>query len=83
MVTKVALVTGAGSGIGRAAAVALAGDGCSIGALGRTASELEDVVRQIEASGHNAIALETDISSEDQMRFFLAQLQHKVVSLIF
>ncbi|KQT01704.1 MULTISPECIES: SDR family oxidoreductase [unclassified Rhizobium] len=68
MAIKVALVTGAGSGIGRAAAVALAAEGYSIGALGRTTSELEDVVRQIEASGRNAIALEADISNEDQMR---------------
>ncbi|WP_075293292.1 SDR family oxidoreductase [Pararhizobium arenae] len=67
MATNVALVTGAGSGIGRAAAVALAAEGYSIGALGRTASELEDVVRQIEASGRNAIPLEADISNEDQM----------------
>ena len=38
---KVALVTGAGSGIGRASAIALAKDSYVIGALGHTADELE------------------------------------------
>ncbi len=74
MAINVALVTGAGSGIGRAAAVALAAEGYSIGALGRTTSELEDVVRQIEASGRNAIPLEADISNEDQMRIAVDDL---------
>ena len=67
MATKVALVTGAGSGIGRAAALALATEGYLLGALGRSADELRDVGGQIEASGGEAVALTADISNEEQM----------------
>ena len=48
---KVALVTGAGSGIGRASAIALAKDGYVIGALGHTADELEKLVADLEKVG--------------------------------
>lgn len=68
MVTRVGLVTGAGSGIGRASALALAADGYAVGALGHSGAELANVVRQIEAQGHEALLLEADISDEVQMR---------------
>jgi NAD(P)-dependent dehydrogenase (short-subunit alcohol dehydrogenase family) len=74
MAKKVALVTGAGSGIGRAAAVALATEGYSVGALGRSADELEEVAGEIEASGNEAIALVADISDEQKMRDAVEQL---------
>ena len=48
LVGKVALVTGAGAGIGRAAAERLAGSGARVGLLGRTASDLEEVAQVIE-----------------------------------
>lgn len=68
MVTRVGLVTGAGSGIGRASALALAADGYAVGALGHSGAELVSVVRQIEAEGHEALLLGADISDEVQMR---------------
>lgn len=64
---KVALVTGAGSGIGRAAALALAKDGYSIGALGRTKDELDAVVDELKSMGSDAVTLVADVSLEDQM----------------
>src|SRR5947207_3341076 len=74
MVTRVALVTGAGSGIGRASAFALAAEGCAIGALGHSEDELADVVRHIKAEGHDAVLLNADISDESQMRAAVAIL---------
>lgn len=65
---KVALVTGGGSGIGRASALALAADGAAIGVLGRTGDEVKRTADEIVASGGQAIALVADISVEQEMR---------------
>ena len=59
---KVALVTGAGSGIGEAAAKKLAAAGALVAALGRTDDELTDVVNEMRSSGSQAISLVADIS---------------------
>ena len=66
--TQVALVTGAGSGIGKAAALKLAGAGAKVGVLGRTRSEIDQTAFEIEQSGGEAIALEADVSDETDMR---------------
>ncbi len=58
----VALVTGAGSGIGRAAAVHLAAHGAKVAALGRTEDELAETVDTIKRAGGEALALIADIS---------------------
>lgn len=49
---RIILVTGAGSGIGRAAAKAYAAHGATVILLGRTVSKLEEVYDEIEAAGH-------------------------------
>jgi NAD(P)-dependent dehydrogenase (short-subunit alcohol dehydrogenase family) len=64
---KVALVTGAGSGIGEATAILFAEEGAKVGCLGRTADELEKVVSNIESKGGEAIPLVADISIPDEM----------------
>jgi NAD(P)-dependent dehydrogenase (short-subunit alcohol dehydrogenase family) len=68
MTDKVALVTGAGSGIGKASALLLSSHGYAIGALGHTQEEIDATVRDIEANGGRAIALLADIASETEMR---------------
>ncbi|MCA1444185.1 SDR family oxidoreductase [Ensifer sp. IC4062] len=66
--SSVALVTGAGSGIGRATALALAADGMKVGLLGRTRPPLEDCASTIGAAGGEALVLEADVADELAMR---------------
>lgn len=72
---KVALVTGAGSGIGRASALALAKDGYVIGALGHTSDELDKLVADIDAQGGKAVTLVADVADE-------AGMEQAVIKLI-
>ena len=65
---RVALVTGAGSGIGKAAAIALARQGARVGLLGRTAPELEQTERKIRAQGGEGRVLLADIAQPEQVR---------------
>lgn len=67
MTDKKALVTGAGSGIGRATAIALAAAGAKVALLGRTQDELLEVLSEIggEDAGHQLLL--ADISDEAQM----------------
>jgi NAD(P)-dependent dehydrogenase (short-subunit alcohol dehydrogenase family) len=71
---RVALVTGAGSGIGKAAALLLAKEGAKIGALGRTQDELKDTVTQIQNAGGEAIPMAADISQPNEMQQAVQQL---------
>lgn len=71
---KVALVTGAGSGIGRAAAELLAQQGAKVGLLGRTAEELAEVEQGITAAGGEAMSLVADISHAQEMETAVQQL---------
>ncbi|MGI2033374.1 SDR family oxidoreductase [Rhizobium panacihumi] len=72
--SKVALVTGAGSGIGKAVAIALAGQGVKVGLLGHTRSEIEKTASTISKSGGEALVLEADVASETDMRRAVEEL---------
>ena len=61
---KTALVTGGGTGIGRAAALGLAAEGCTVTVAGRTAATLEDTVCAIEAIGGTARYAVCDVTIE-------------------
>lgn len=65
---KTVLVTGAGSGLGRAIALAFAAEDASVIAAGRTASSLEETVRLIEAAGGTAAAITADVTDSDRLR---------------
>lgn len=68
LVGKVALVTGAGSGIGKAAAKLMAKEGAKVAILGRSEDELEKTLAEIESSGGTAISVIGDISQPEQMQ---------------
>lgn len=59
---KRALVTGAGRGIGRAIALALAKSGVDVAVVARTSSELQSLEKEIRASGRACLMLEADLS---------------------
>ena len=65
---RLTLVTGAGSGIGRAAALRLARAGADVALLSRTREELAEVAAEIEQMGRKALVLVADTSSEAQMQ---------------
>jgi NADP-dependent 3-hydroxy acid dehydrogenase YdfG len=65
---KVALVTGASSGIGEGAALALAEAGAIVAVSGRRKERLDSVVARIEAAGGKGLALPGDVSVEEQAR---------------
>lgn len=65
---KVALVTGAGSGIGKAAAELMAKEGAKVALLGRSEDELNKTLSQIQSNGGAAIPLLADISQPEQMQ---------------
>jgi NAD(P)-dependent dehydrogenase (short-subunit alcohol dehydrogenase family) len=70
---KVALITGAGSGIGKAAALLLAKEGAKIAALGRTDDELKQTVTKIREAGGEAIPVGADISQPGEMQQAIQQ----------
>lgn len=59
---KVALITGGGTGIGRAIALAFAREGASVAVAGRRLDKLKEVTGEIEMQGGVAIALECDVT---------------------
>lgn len=73
----VALVTGAGSGIGKASALALAMDGYAVGVLGHSRDELLQTVGEIEAAGGEACVLQADIAVEAEMRSAMTPLMER------
>ncbi|MBA4181117.1 MAG: short chain dehydrogenase [Anaerolinea sp.] len=65
---KIALVTGASSGIGRATALAFAREGAAVVVAARRQSETQETARQITGAGGRSLAVATDVSSEPQVR---------------
>ena len=63
--TKVALVTGAGSGVGRYAALALLNDGYSVVLAGRRADALDETIRMSTQSAASSLAVPTDVTDPE------------------
>lgn len=64
---KIALVTGASSGIGAATAVKLAEAGAKVGIAARRTEKLEDLRRHIESSGGEALVIEMDVVDQSSI----------------
>ena len=69
---KTAIVTGAGSGIGRACALALAQEGASVALVGRRKKRLEEVAAEI---GSSAFVLAADVSKKGEAARIVAELR--------
>jgi 3-oxoacyl-[acyl-carrier protein] reductase len=66
---RVAIISGAGTGLGRAAAIAFAADGAEVALLGRRFAKLEETALAVkEKTGKSALALQTDVSDEQQVQ---------------
>lgn len=82
---KIALVTGAGSGIGRAVAFALLQDGFSLVLAGRRAEPLQALAEQARAAGGEALAVPTDVRDEHSVAELFATIEqvHGRLDVIF
>jgi NAD(P)-dependent dehydrogenase (short-subunit alcohol dehydrogenase family) len=70
---RVAVVTGASRGLGRAMAVALAGAGADVAVAARARTDLEETAHQVEALGRRALALVTDVASFPSVETLMAR----------
>ncbi len=69
---QVAIVTGAGSGIGRAIAGALAEAGAKVACVDNQAARADEAAHALAAAGHTSLAIQADITSEHDMRQMVA-----------
>ncbi|KLV23662.1 3-ketoacyl-ACP reductase [Niallia circulans] len=75
---KVAFITGAGRGIGKAVAVALANEGVNVGLLARTEGALQEVAKEVEALGVKAAYATVDVSSLEEVEQAISTLTNEL-----
>ncbi len=75
-----AVVTGAGRGLGREIAVSLAGHGARVGLAARTASQLAETERRIAAAGGVACSVPTDVARLEDVRALQREVEHRLGS---
>jgi len=78
---KVAAVTGAGLGIGRATAVAFASYGAKVAVIDLNLNDADAVVKEITSAGGEAIALKADVSSEIEVKGIMRSIEDKWAQL--
>ena len=82
---KIAMVTGAGTGLGRAAALALARDGWHVVAVGRRAHLLAETVEECDRAGGSGSAITADVSDPASVEALFDQVRsdHGRLDLLF
>ncbi|MBO3271989.1 3-ketoacyl-ACP reductase [Hymenobacter sp. NBH84] len=75
---KIALVTGAGKGIGRAVAVALAQEGVHVGLLARSENDLREVAAELEKLGVKTAVVTADVADRAAVEAAAAQVQQQL-----
>jgi NAD(P)-dependent dehydrogenase (short-subunit alcohol dehydrogenase family) len=74
---RVALITGAGTGIGKATAKALLGAGYQVVLSGRTADKLEKAIQEIGGTSDNCLAVACDVGKPESVKAMFAKLKAK------
>jgi len=72
---KNALITGAGKGLGRAMAIALAEEGVNVGLMARTEADLQELAKEIESHNVRAVIAVADVSSIDSVNAAVVQIK--------
>jgi 3-oxoacyl-[acyl-carrier protein] reductase len=72
---RVAMVTGAGRGIGRSLAIRLAAEGMSVGLVARTGTEVESAAAAIVEAGGRAMAFAADVADTDAVRHIVNEVE--------
>lgn len=73
----VALVTGAGQGIGRGIALALAAEGARVAVVGRTLSKVVDTADEIVRRGGESVALQCDVTDPERIDAVVAEVAER------
>src|SRR5439155_21811971 len=81
---KIAVITGAGAGIGRATALALAGQRCTVAVCDLDEAAAKETVELVVAAGGRASSHQVDVAAEPQMRALVAAVlaEHGVVDIV-
>jgi NADP-dependent 3-hydroxy acid dehydrogenase YdfG len=74
LLDKVAIVTGASSGIGRATALALAREGAHVALAARNEAALQEVAQAIQTLGREALVVPTDVTQREQVERMVAEV---------
>ena len=74
LVNRVAIVTGAGRGMGKTIALAIADAGADVAVVARTLSEIEATAAEIKAMGRHSLAIQADVSDSTQVERMVADV---------
>ena len=75
---RVAAITGASSGIGEATAVTLARAGAAVSLAARRSDRIDQLAERIESEGGRALAIETDVTDEEQANVFVRRTKDEL-----